>query len=383
MDQTTERPIRVGIVGLGFIANAHLRGYQACPNVEIVAGAEPSREQGAKMAKEYGIPDIYTDYQEMLQRTDIDAVSVCVPNWLHAPAGLAALRSGKHVLCEKPLALNSREAQEMVDAARDNGRVLQVAFNYRARGDAAALKQHIDDGGLGRIYYAKASWMRRSGIPGMGSWFTNKQMSGGGPLIDLGVHILDLSLWFMGEPLVETISASTYAEFGPRGRGGWIGSVKSGSGNSYGVEDLATAFIRLEGGQTLLLEASWATYSKAGDDFSIALYGTEGGAEIEVQNYGWEKTLRVFNDVGGIPADSVPRVPRGEGHTSIVREFVRRIETGEDQLRGGLEGLKRSKIIDACYASAAAGHELNFEEWARGNDLPPQTTQDPNAEGKE
>jgi predicted dehydrogenase len=209
--------------------------------------------------------------------------------------------------------------------------------------------------------------MRRSGIPGLGSWFTNKQLAGGGPLIDLGVHILDLSLWFLGEPAVHSITASTYSELGPRGRGGWPGSAKSGAGNTYSVEDLATAFIRLAGGATLLLETSWATYSEAGDDFGITLYGTEGGAKIDVRNYGWERTLRVFNDVGGIPSDSTPRVMRGEGHLGVVREFVRRIHTGEDQLLGGIEGLHRTQIIDACYASAIEGREIVLNEGTSGD----------------
>jgi predicted dehydrogenase len=132
------------------------------------------------------------------------------------------------------------------------------------------------------------------------------------------------------------------------------------------VEDLATSFIRLEGGRTLLLEASWATYSSASDDFGVTLFGTEGGAEIDVKNYGEEQTLRIFTDVGGIPADVTPRVRRGEGHLGVVREFISTIRSGEDPLRSGLEGLRRARIIDACYASAEAGRELEVQEDSRG-----------------
>ena len=356
--QQQTKPVRVGVIGLGGIGAAHLKAYAQIPDAQVVAGAEPALERGREIAKTYEIPDLYAGYEELLARDDIDAVNICVPNFLHAPIGLAALRAGKHVLCEKPLALNGDEAQTMVDAAKAANRVLQVAFNHRRRGDAQVLKRHIDEGGLGRIYYAKAYWMRRSGIPGLGSWFTSKQRAGGGPLIDLGVHMLDLAMYLLGEPEVRTVSASTYAELGPRGRGGHQSWVKSAGDNTFEVEDLATAFIRLQGGVTLLLEASWATHSSAGDDFGVVLYGTEGGAEIDVKNYGWEGTLSIFKDVGGRPADIKPRVTRGEGHIGVIRDFLASIRSGEEPLRGGLEGLRRARIIDACYASAEQGREI-------------------------
>ena len=357
---TAAKPVRVGIIGLGWAGETHLKSYLQIPGVEVVAMAGLEEERGRQLRDTYHLSDVYTDYRDLLARPDLDAVSVCVPNYLHSPIGIAALQAGKHVLCEKPLALNGAEAQQMVKTAEEAGRVLQVAFNHRRRGDAEVLKRHIDEGGLGRIYYAKAHWMRRSGIPGLGSWFTSKQMAGGGPLIDLGVHVLDLAMWLLGEPEVRSVSASTYAELGPRGRGS-SGATKFGAGNAYEVEDLATAFIRLENGTTLLLEASWATYSGVGDDFGVDLYGTEGGAEIDIKNYGWERTLRIFNDVGGTPADIMPRVKKGEGHLAVVREFIASIRTGEEPLRGGLEGLRRARIIDACYASAAEGREIMFE----------------------
>ena len=362
-EQSAAREVRVGIIGLGWAGETHLKAYQQVPGVRVLAVAGPEQDRGQMLTSTYQVPTHYTTYEELLANAEIDAVSVCVPNYLHAPIGLAALRAGKHVLSEKPLSLNGDEAKMLVDAAQAAGRTLAVAFNHRRRGDANVLKQHIDDGGLGRIYYAKAYWMRRSGIPGLGSWFTSKQQAGGGPLIDLGVHVLDLAMWLLGEPEVRSVSAAAYAELGPRGRGGRVGgSTKFGEGSiaPYEVEDLATAFIRLEGGVTLLLETSWATYSSAGDDFGVVLYGTEGGAEIDVKNYGWEQTLQIFSDVGGIPADIRPRVIRGDGHLGVVRDFITSIRTGEDPLRGGLEGLRRTRIIDAVYASALQGHEIEF-----------------------
>jgi predicted dehydrogenase len=265
-----------------------------------------------------------------------------------------------HVLCEKPLARTSEEAEAMVAAATEADRVLQVVFNHRVRGDVQVLKRYIDEGKLGKIYYAKASWMRRRGIPGAGTWFVSKEKAGGGPLIDLGVHMLDMALYLLGEPEVLTVSASTYDELARSGKGIDQNARKSGADNIYEVEDLATAFMRLAGGATLLLEASWATNSSAGDDFGITLYGSEGGAEIKVRSYNWQDTLDIYTDIAGTSATIHPQLYRGDGHISVVREFVDIIKSGKWLQHNGIEGLNRVRIIDACYTSASEGHEVSL-----------------------
>jgi predicted dehydrogenase len=331
-----------------------------------VALAGLEEERLAELGAAYDVPHLYRDYQDLLARDDLDAVSVCAPNALHAPMAIAALDGGRHVLCEKPLARTGAEAAAIVAAARRAGRVLHTAFNHRARGDVAVLKQYIDEGELGRVYHGKASWMRRKGIPTPGSWFTSRELAGGGPLIDLGVHVLDIALYLLGEPRVLAASAATYAELGPRGRGHREEApdkvAKFVVGSGYEVEDLATAFLRLEGGGTLALEASWAVYGSAGDDFGATLYGTEGGAELRVLNYGWEDTLSIYTDVAGVPAVVRPRGPRGEGHLTVVRDFVAAIRGGDWAAHAGDEGLRRARIIDACYASAREGREVRVEE---------------------
>ncbi len=353
------QPLRVGVVGLGFAGETHTNSYQQIPGVEVVALAGLEADKLAALGATYGIPHLYDNYQELIARDDLDIVSVCVPNYLHAPIAIAALERGRHVLCEKPLARTGSEAAAIVEAARRANRVLHVAFNHRMRGDVQVLKQYIDAGKLGRIYHAKASWMRRRGIPGLGSWFTSKEMAGGGPLIDLGVHVLDMALHLLGEPQVLTANAATYAEHGPRGVGGGS-NPKFHVGSAFEVEDLATAFLRLADGGTLLLEASWATHSSAGDDFGVTLYGTDGGAEINVKNYGWEDTLRIYTDVAGVPAEVRPQVRKGEGHLAVVRNFIAAIRDGNWIAHSGVEGLRRAYIIDACYASALRGHEMTL-----------------------
>lgn len=358
--ETQNRPVRVGVIGLGWAGETALKNYRRLPEVEIVALAGLEDDRRAFLGQAYAIPHLYRDYEALLARDDLDAVSVAVPNKLHAPVAIAALERGLHVLCEKPLARTSAEAEMMVQAAIKANRILQVVFNHRERGDVQLLKRYIDEGKLGHIYYAKAYWMRRRGIPGAGSWFVSKDLAGGGPLIDLGIHALDMVLHLLAEPEVVTVSASTYNELGVRGLGVNPNDHKTGSGNGYEVEDLATAFMRLSNGATLLLEASWATHSSAQDDYGVVLYGTEGGAEIRVRNYTTSDTLRIYTNIAGEPADIAPVLPRSELHEAVIREFINRIIASQWSLYNGSDGLRRTRIINACYASAQQGRELVF-----------------------
>lgn len=350
--------LRVGVIGAG-IGAIHMAAYAQLPRVEIAALAGLDDDRVRRVAAEYNVPQTFREFGDLLAAPHIDAVSICVPNALHAPVTIAALEAGKHVLVEKPLARTSDEGRAMIDAARAADRVLMVSFDKRHRGDAQWLKRYVESGALGRIYYAKASWMRRAGIPRLGSWFVSKEQAGGGPLIDLGVHVLDLAMYLLGEPQPLAVSGATYAEFGPRGLKGWdLRGVASDQRLPYEVEDLATAFVRLEGGATLLLEASWATHGSAGDDFGVVLYGTEGGAELTVRNYGHENTVRVFSDAGGVALDSAPRVPKADGHLGVIEHFVAATLDGARPSPSAEEGLRRAEVIDACYRSAASGREV-------------------------
>lgn len=357
----TDQKLRVGVVGLGYAGRTALEAFAELPEVEIVALAGLEKDELGRLGDRFGIPHRYEQWEDLLRTDGLDAVSVATPTHLHAPITLAALEAGLHVLCEKPLARTVAEGTAMVQAATEAGLVLKVVFNHRERGDFVALKQLIDEGMLGRVYYAKAHWMRRNGIPGMGGWFTTRELSGGGPLIDIGVHILDVALHLLNEPRVETVSASTFAELGPQGRGSLVdGSQKvvSTLGSDFEVEDLATAYLRLEGGGALQLEASWATYRAPGDNFGLELFGTDGGAKVEVQNYGNVDTLRVFTDVGGVPAEVRPATGAGRGHRAVVEEFVRTVLSGDWAAHNGADALRRTQVIDACYASARARREV-------------------------
>jgi predicted dehydrogenase len=359
--------IRVGVVGSG-IGAWHIEGYKADPRTKVVALAGLDTDRVIKLAKQHDIPTVVGDYQELLDTVEVDAISIAVPNYLHVPIGLAAIKAGKHVLIEKPLARNPTEGQLLVDAAKEAGVVLAIVFNRRARSDMEILRKHIDEGNLGEIYYAKAFWMRRSGIPGLGSWFTSKEMAGGGPLIDLGVHVLDMALWLMDNPNVVSVSAATYAKLGPKGKGNWSsGRFRQESDKPYEVEDLATAFLRTDKGASLHLETSWAAYTGATDEFGIALMGDKGGAELHVKEYSEIGTLKIFGDMGGAPTDSTPRLQAkgaSAGHAEVIRRFADSILTGVPMSPSGEEGLDRTRLIDAIYRSADLGREVRLDEEA-------------------
>lgn len=356
--------LRVGVIGCG-AGLFHLEGYAEEPRVKIEALAGLDTDRCTSLATRFNVPRIHSDYRELLEQDDIDAVSIAVPNSLHAPVAIAALDAGKHVLIEKPLARNEAEGQLMVDAAERNGKILAIAFQRRWRHDIEIVRDRVQSADFGRVYYSKAFWMRRSGIPGWGSWFTSKEAAGGGPLIDLGVHVLDMALYVLGNPIVISVSAATYAEIGPQGLGNWVGRsqgfIPEGH-KGYEVEDLATAFIRFEDGSTLLLEASWASFTEMDDDFGVQFYGSKGGARIFSEKYADTGTLKIFSGIGDTTQDSAPRLAHRKGHSYIIRGFVDGILDGKPVSPDGREGLDRVRLIDAIYRSAELGKEISLHE---------------------
>ena len=355
-------PLRAGVVGFGWAGRQHMEAYAQHPDVDLVAIAGLEDGLRAELGQTYGLAASgqFRGYQEMVDGAGLDVVSIATPTALHAPVAVAALDAGVHVLSEKPLAESVERAAAMVAAARANDRVLDVSFNHRRRGDVKRLKQLVDDGLLGTIYYAKAGWLRRSGIPGLGTWFTQRALAGGGPLMDIGVHMLDMALHLMGEPAAEAVSAATYAEFGPRGRGGSAYANRGASedrSETYEVEDLATAFVRLTGGATLLLEASWASYIEQ-DELYVVLYGSEGGAILGSSGVWNHPQLTVLTDVHGIPAELTPVLPADGHHQEAVDDFVAKVRSGDWADHHGDHLLTRSTVVEAAYRSAEQHREV-------------------------
>ena len=355
-------PLRVGVVGLGWAGQQHLEAYRAIDGVEVVALAGQEADLLAELGARHGVPALLARWEDLLDVPGLDAVSVAVPTFLHAPIAVAALERGVHVLSEKPIARDGTEARTMVEAARRAGRVLDVVFNHRRRGDVMALADLVARGALGRPYHARASWLRRSGIPRLGSWFVNAERSGGGPLVDIGVHVLDWTLHVLGEPRVVAVSAVAHAELGPRGRGGDARDTLGGEDSAYEVEDFATALLRLEGGGSVVLETCWAAYRDPVDVMDLTLHGTEGGAEWRALGATDVPVapVRVFTERGGHPADYVLTAEPGRAHRAVVEEFVSvlRGDPARWAQRDGSAAAVRAEVIDACYRSAREQREV-------------------------
>ncbi len=273
--------LRIGIIGCGGIANGkHLPALKKqSARVEIVYCCDLIEERAKKAAKEYGTPDckVTTDYKVLLEDKSIDVVHVLTPNRSHSFITVDALEAGKHVMCEKPMAINAAEAKKMLDAAKRTGKKLTIGYQNRQRPDSLYIKQECENGTLGEIYYARATAIRRRAVPTWGV-FTNEYEQGGGPLIDIGTHSLDLTLWCMNNYKPKYCIGTTYHKLGDKFPTGNIwGDWKKGE---MTVEDSAFGFIVMENGASVLLESSWALNMLDPREAITTLCGTEGGADM-------------------------------------------------------------------------------------------------------
>jgi predicted dehydrogenase len=341
--------VRVGVIGVGMGRNHAVR-FRDCAEAELVALCDMDPERLARVAEETGAQRTYSNWEQLIRDPEIDAVSVVLPNYLHAPATIEALEAGKHVLCEKPLALNAAEAQEMVDTARRLKRKLMVHFNVRFTPTAAALKRAADNGDLGEIYYVRSVWHRRRGIPKLGGWFTQQEKAGGGVLIDLGVHRLDLALWMMDYPKPVSVQGAAYDYLGTR--------LGAESGKTFEVDDLAAAFIRFENGATLSLETSWASNIDRTDEQSIQFFGLQGGAVIRNTDEPQRFESRITKDEDGEIKSWDPAPP--ETMETAQEHFCRCILNDTEPTATGEQGVLVMKLLDAIYESAATGREVRL-----------------------
>jgi len=329
-----KRTVNFGVIGLG-MGRGHLEGYVKAPNSKV-AGIADLNETRLKDCKDrYGISKTFTDYHDLLALKNLDAVSIAVPNYLHNPITLDALKAGKHVLVEKPMALNAEEGQEMLDTANKHGLKLMLQFNNRYRGDIQFLKRCVDAGDFGEIYFAKTGWVRRRGVPGAGTWFTDKKRSGGGPLIDLGVHVIDMTMYMMGSPKPVAVSGCTVQKF-PQ-------LAKSGK---FDVEDFASAYIRFENGATMIAEISWAMNCPAERIYS-EIYGTKAGASVS--------PLTIWTEEHGALADIEPKHVKG---LSQFEHFADCILKDKTPISPGEHGVLMMKVLDAIYESSETEREV-------------------------
>ncbi|WP_240416829.1 Gfo/Idh/MocA family protein [Paenibacillus periandrae] len=350
----TNEKIRLGIIGAGNIANVHITMFKQLPaEVDIVAITDSYNPLAQLRAAEYSIPKCYMTSEELIQDPDIDAVVICVPNQWHAPLAVQALRAGKHVLLEKPMAIDVPSAREIVKAQRETGKVLMIPHQMRWEWLPLQVKEQVDKGALGQIYNAKVGWFRRKGIPGWGTWFTKQEESGGGPLIDIGVHMLDLAFFFMGDVKPVSVYGATYAEFGPKRRG--IGTWGTPNWNgSFNVEDLATAMIKMDNGSTLTIEVSWAVHMDTDSKQFVHLMGSDGGASIR----GTQGKLLTETFERATEVELVTPANDEGGRIRLSRHFVECIRDGKEPTTPAMSGFTNNLILDAIYRSSQTGHEV-------------------------
>lgn len=355
--------LKAGIIGCGGIAKGkHLPSLKSITEVEIVAFCDINTEIALAAKEKFGGKDaaIYTEYQEVITRSDIDVVYVLTSNRLHSEITVAALRAGKHVMCEKPMAMTSAEAEAMVNAANETGKLLTIGYQNRFRSDVQAAKKLCAEGTLGDIYFAKAHALRRRAVPTWGK-FLDKEEQGGGPLIDIGTHALDMTLWLMDNYEPASVTGSVYHKL----------NNQTNTGNSWGdwdpekftVEDSAFAFIKMKNGATIQLESSWALNTLDVKEAKCTLCGTRAGLDME-------DGLRINHIMHGNqtvtrPDFSQKGVAFFDGaflseHELEQRVFVDAILKGTPLTVKPEQALMVTKLLEAIYESSRTDKTIYF-----------------------
>ncbi|MGH2837529.1 MAG: Gfo/Idh/MocA family protein [Thermoleophilaceae bacterium] len=347
---------RIAVIGLGAIAVEHLGAYQKNEQAELVAVCDIDLERAKARAERFDVPWATGDYTELLADADIDAVSVCVPNMLHAPIAEAALRAGKDVLVEKPMTVTVAEAERLVQAVEETGRALQIGYVRRFAPNALVTKRFLDEGEFGDVYAASATLLRAAGNPG--GWFGDKQVSGGGPLIDLGVHIIDLCWYLMGMPKAVSVSGVTFSPLGARDNIQHLSRYRAASAaRANTVEDYASAQIRFEGGAVLNVDTSYSLHGR--DEVGVRIHGDKGGAEIEPEllmvTERHDTLLHVQPQIDSLGFDFKV------GFANQIDHFLRicRGEIPADATAA--QGLEMARILTAIYESATTGTEVTID----------------------
>lgn len=289
------KKIQIGILGLGNIAiKIYLPKLQQIENISVLAICDTIPEKAQKLAQENQIPYYFNNPQDLFRLPELDAVIICTPNYTHFSLVTQALIANKHVICEKPLTVNSQEAQKILELARKQNKTVLVSLTNRFRPEVVKLRSLIEEETLGDIYSFKIGWLRRRGIPGVGSWFTSKHQAGGGVLVDLGSHLLDLVLWLLPSIASQsvTVFSSLHSHFISQAdaSASWYGKPTGDCSSSTDVEDTAIVKLVTQSGMSISLEAAWATNEISQDITYITAIGTKGKAQVN--------TLFGFSDRG-------------------------------------------------------------------------------------
>lgn len=363
------KKLKFGIIGCGGIANGkHFPALaKLSDKVELVAFCDTIIERAETAAKQYGTPDalVTEDYKDLLAREDIDVIHVLTPNVSHSVITVDALESGKHVMCEKPMAINYEEAKKMLDAAERTGKKLTIGYQNRFRADSLATYDACSKGELGDIYFAKAHAIRRKGVPTWGV-FPDKSKQGGGPLIDIGTHALDLTLWYMNNYKPKMVLGSTYQKLKDNPMANMFGPWNP---DTFETEDSAFGLIKMENGATIFLEAAWALNMINPKEAQVTLCGTEGGAEMFGKAF-IDQGYVVFNKAAHNQLEQTEPSDAGgvfgfEGATleqrdAEAKQWVDAILNDTDPLVKPEQAIVVTQILEAIYTSAETGQVIEF-----------------------
>lgn len=352
------KQLNVSVIGVGSISDFHLKSYEKNAAVHLYGVYDFSLARAQEKADQYGIEKVFNSIEELLADPKVDAVSICTWNNTHAKYAMAALENDKHVLVEKPLSMTYEEALEIQKVAQKSNKVFQVGFVRRFGTNTTILKKFIDNNTLGTIYFAKATCLRRIGNPG--GWFADKEKSGGGPLIDLGVHIIDICWYLMGRPKVKRIVGHTYHHLGNRSNIENLSFYKTADydATKNSVEDMANALITFENGASLLVDVSYTLHA-AKDELSVKLYGTNGGAELEPE-------LKIVSEANNTIVNMHPQVDYltfdfEHAFETEVNAFVKCCLEGKMSEAPVEDGVEIMKILEGVYESARLGKEIVYE----------------------
>ncbi len=357
--------IKVGVIGVGGMLQYHAAGFRKA-GAEIIAVSDAAPGAAAKAAAKWGIATPYETVEAMLAAPEIDAVSVIVPNKFHKSLTIQCLEAGKHVFCEKPPALHADEVKEIIAAAKKAGKQVLFNFNNRARPESRAMMEYIKQGVAGTINSAQAKWIRRTGIPGFGGWFTTKELAGGGSLIDL-LHMVDLAMYFMGYPEPAHVLGQTFSDFihDKQFKGPW--GIPDRVGGITDVENAAHGFVTFKTGQVLSLQVSWAEMIKR-EEVSVVFQGTKAGGCVQ-RLFGSDgldntaiDTCELYVQENGHSVNRSIATPACEdmGRIDSAANFIEALEGKATALNTLEQALRLMQVIDAIYASAESGKPVSI-----------------------
>lgn len=358
----------IAIIGAGGMAGYHIKGFlKAGASIDAICDVEIKKAQA--VAQEYGIEKVYSSLEEMLEKeTQLNSVSIILPNFLHCSTAIKCLNHGLNVYCEKPPALNAEEMKRMKEASEKNNCLLVFDFNNRVRPESIALKKYFDDGTMGKVNSAEAVWARRSGIPGIGGWFTNKEKSGGGPVIDL-LHMIDLALYFMDYPTPSFVMASTFDDFmgNPDFKGPW--GIPDNAQGICNVESSCHAFVKFNNGSCLYIHNSWAEMIER-EKVEVTIQGTIAGCSLSrtfkvdgIDDTAIDKCALYTVENGTHVNRNLIVLPDPEmGRITNAQYFIETVENKRKAINNPKEALVLMKIIDALYLSTQSGKPIEIKD---------------------